>query len=269
MRKLYLSAAIALSAIAAPAVAEAATAYATANVNMRSGPSTAYPPILVVPYSSPVQIYGCLSAANWCDVAYGSYRGWISGSYLQTTYSQQRVYVGPQYYQPLGIPVVTFSVGSYWDRHYRSRDFYRDRDRWRDYNRRYYVGGDREPDRARGDDDRPRPPRVDNDRPDPRPRPPRVEREDDRPVARPRPPVRMDNNDNRRPPSRVENNENRRPPARADNNENRRPPARAERDTRNNNRNVERAPQRERSNSQQDGKRICPPGDPRCARDGR
>lgn len=262
MRKLYLSAAIALTAIAAPAVAEAATAYATANVNMRSGPSTDYPPILVVPYSSPVEIYGCLSSANWCDVSYGSYRGWISGSYLQTTYSQQRVYVGPQYYRPLGIPVVTFSVGSYWDRHYRSRDFYRDRDRWRDYNRRYYVDRDREPDRVRRDDDRPRPPpprvdREDNDRPDSRPRPPRVERQDDRPVARPRPPVRVESNDNRRPPARV------------DNNDNRRPPARVERDTRNNNRNVERAPQRDRGNAKPDAKRICPPGDPRCARDGR
>ncbi|NKN37098.1 SH3 domain-containing protein [Agrobacterium sp. a22-2] len=252
MRKLYLSAAIALTAIAAPAVAEAATAYATANVNMRSGPSTQYPPILVVPYSSPVEIYGCLSAANWCDVAYGSYRGWISGSYLQTTYSQQRIYVGPQYYEPLGIPIVTFSIDSYWDRHYRSRDFYRDRDRWReparwDRDRQYYVDRDREPSRIDRDDRR-RPPRVDDRdyRPDPQPRPPRVNREDDRPAGRPRPPIRMDNDDNRRPPARVE------------------------RERRNDNRNVERPPQRERrSEGDQDRRRICPPGEPRCVRESR
>ncbi len=43
----------------------------------------------------------------------------------------RRVYVGPEYYRPLGIPTVVFSVGNYWDRYYRNRDFYRDRDRWR------------------------------------------------------------------------------------------------------------------------------------------
>ncbi|MCM2475175.1 SH3 domain-containing protein [Rhizobium sp. CG5] len=262
MRKLYLSAAIALAAIAAPAVASAATAYATANVNMRSGPSTEYPPILVVPASSPIEIYGCLSAANWCDVAYGSYRGWISGSYLQTTYSQQRIYVGPQYYEPLGIPTVTFSIDSYWDRHYRSRDFYRDRDRWRepagrDRDRRIYV----QPDRVERDDNR-RPPRVDNrnDRPDPRPRPSQADREDNRPVVNQRPP-RADSNDNRRPPRA--DSDNRRPP-RADS-DNRRPPradsndrpARSERNVRNTN--------KERLDNQDNG-RACPPGDQRCVR---
>ncbi|KQW28171.1 hypothetical protein ASE36_17225 [Rhizobium sp. Root274] len=132
MKKLWLMAAVAASTVGLPVIAEAAPAFSTGNVNMRSGPSTQYPPVIVIPVGSQVDIRGCLSSANWCDVAYAGYRGWVSGSYLQASYSQRRVYVDPQYYRPLGIPTVTFSIGSYWDDHYRNRSFYRDRDRWRD-----------------------------------------------------------------------------------------------------------------------------------------
>jgi uncharacterized protein YraI len=131
MKRLYLSAFAGLMAVAAPAMAEAATAISTANVNLRAGPSTQYPPVLVVPAGNRVEIFGCLSSANWCDVGYSGYRGWISGSYLQTQYSSRRIYVDPDYYGRLGIPTVTFRVDQYWDRNYRGRDFYDQRDRWR------------------------------------------------------------------------------------------------------------------------------------------
>lgn len=189
LRKFALGA---VFAAALPALAAAAPAYSTANVNMRSGPSTQYPPVLVIPAGSRVDIQGCLQSANWCDVAYAGYRGWVSGSYLQTTYSQRRVYVDPQYYRPLGIPTITFSIGNYWDRHYRDRDFYRDRDRWRD------------------GDYRPRPPRDDRDY---RPRPPRDEPDWRPPTRDPdwrRPPTR--DPDVRRPP--VRDPDVRRPPSR-------------------------------------------------------
>ncbi|PLK69795.1 SH3 domain-containing protein [Rhizobium sp. TH135] len=153
MKKMWIIAALAASAGALPAVAEAATAFSTANVNMRSGPSTRYPAVIVVPAGTRVNIQGCMSSANWCDVSFAGYRGWVSGSYLQTTYSQRRVAVGPRYYRPLGIPTVTFSIGRYWDDHYRGRAFYRDRDRWRD-------GDGWRDDRRDRDRDR----RVDNDR---------------------------------------------------------------------------------------------------------
>lgn len=147
MRKYWFMALAAVASVAGPALAEAAPAVATANVNMRSGPSTRYPAVFVVPAGSRVDIRGCLSSANWCDVSVAGYRGWISGSYLQTTYSQRRVYVEPEYYRPLGIPTVTFSVGRYWDDHYRGRSFYRERDRWS-------RGPDWRDDRDRRDRDR-------------------------------------------------------------------------------------------------------------------
>jgi len=114
----------------APVIAQAAEGYSTANVNMRAGPSTRYPAVAVIPAGSSVEIRGCLSDLNWCDVEFYGGRGWVSGQYVQVLYQQRRIYVGPQYYRPLGIPVIRFSVDKYWDRYYRNRDFYRERDRW-------------------------------------------------------------------------------------------------------------------------------------------
>ncbi|MFN7102896.1 MAG: SH3 domain-containing protein [Pseudorhizobium sp.] len=150
MKTFLLSAAAALCAlVAVPSIADAAVrGFSTANVNMRSGPSTAYPAVTVIPVGAPVTIHGCMSTVNWCDVAFSGGRGWVSGNYVQAAYQQRRVNVGPRYYQPLGIPTVTFQVGNYWDRHYRGRDFYRDRDRW--------DRGGRGPDRDRGGWDRDR-----------------------------------------------------------------------------------------------------------------
>ena len=153
MRKHLFSAAAALCAIiAAPSVADAAVrGYSTANVNMRSGPSTSYPAVTVIPAGAPVTIYGCMSSVNWCDVTFSGGRGWVSGRYVQASYRQERVYVGPQYYRPLGIPTITFDVDTYWGRYYRDRDFYRDRHRDRD--RRDW---DRDRDHGPGDWDRDR-----------------------------------------------------------------------------------------------------------------
>jgi uncharacterized protein YraI len=141
----------------APAVAQAAEGYSTANVNMRAGPSTRYPAVAVIPAGSSVEIRGCLSDVNWCDVEFYGGRGWVSGQYVQALYQQRRVYVGPQYYRPLGIPMIRFSVDNYWDRYYRNRDFYRDRDRWSrgpDYYYRDRDNRDRDRDRDNRDRDR-------------------------------------------------------------------------------------------------------------------
>ncbi|HWT57082.1 MAG TPA: SH3 domain-containing protein [Rhizobium sp.] len=139
----------------APVIAQAAEGYSTANVNMRAGPSTRYPAVAVIPAGSPVEIRGCLSDVNWCDVEFYGGRGWVSGQYVQVLYQQRRIYVGPQYYRPLGIPVIRFSVDNYWDRYYRNRDFYRERNRWSRGPDYYYRDRDNR-DRARDRDSRDR-----------------------------------------------------------------------------------------------------------------
>ena len=155
-----LLASITLAALVAiPAIAEAAEGFATANVNMRSGPSTQYPAVTMIPVGVPLEINGCLNETPWCDVSFYGGRGWVAGQYIQATYQSRRVYVGPQYYRPLGIPTITFNVDDYWGRYYRGRDFYRDRDRWRHgpgwSDRRPDTGWDRRPDRNPGWDNGP------------------------------------------------------------------------------------------------------------------
>ena len=150
MKNLFVKIAAAGMLMLAPAIAQAAEGYSTANVNMRAGPSTRYPAVAVIPAGSSVEIRGCLSDVNWCDVEFYGGRGWVSGQYVQALYQQRRVYVGPQYYRPLGIPMIRFSVDNYWDRYYRNRDFYRDRDRWSrgpDYYYRYRDRDNRDRDR--------------------------------------------------------------------------------------------------------------------------
>ena len=137
----------------APAIAQAAEGYSTANVNMRAGPSTQYPAVTVIPAGESVEIHGCLADVPWCDVEFYGGRGWVAGRYVQALYQQRRVYVGPEYYRPLGIPTVVFSVGNYWDRYYRNRDFYHQRDRWR-RNPVFDRAPDRRPDPGRGPDRR-------------------------------------------------------------------------------------------------------------------
>ncbi len=90
----------------APAIAQAAEGFATTNVNMRAGPSTAYPAVTVIPAGESIEIFGCLADAPWCDVEFYGGRGWVHGAYIQALYQQRRVYIGPEYYRPLGIPVV-------------------------------------------------------------------------------------------------------------------------------------------------------------------
>jgi len=159
VRNLFVKIAAAGLFMLAPALAQAAEGYSTANVNMRAGPSTRYPAVAVIPAGSSVEIRGCLSDLNWCDVEFYGGRGWVSGQYVQALYQQRRIYVGPQYYRPLGIPVIRFSVDNYWDRYYRNRDFYRERDRWSrgpDYYYRDRDNRDRDRDRDRDNRDRER-----------------------------------------------------------------------------------------------------------------
>ena len=141
MKKTLLAAAALASAVAIPAGAAHASekAVATTNVNLRAGPSTDYPVVDVLVAGEGLRVFGCLQTRSWCDVRFRGQRGWISANYIALTGGN---YSGRHDFDPYSAPVITFSVDNYWGDHYRSRNFYRDRDRFR---------GHRGPDRDRGD----------------------------------------------------------------------------------------------------------------------
>lgn len=116
----------------ATGAALAQNAYTTANVNMRAGPSTQYPRVATLPNGAAVDVHGCINGWSWCDTSWRGIRGWVSGRYLQMLYNNRRVYL-PDYAPRIGIPIITFHFGNYWDRWYRDRPWYRERDRWRDF----------------------------------------------------------------------------------------------------------------------------------------
>jgi uncharacterized protein YraI len=120
-----------LLAIAGPGqvVAAQPNGYPISNVNLRAGPGTDFPVIIMVQAQAPISILGCLGDYSWCDVVVGYDRGWMRSIYLSGSY--QGYYYPLRDYAPrLGYSVVDFDINQYWDAYYRDRPFYQDRPQW-------------------------------------------------------------------------------------------------------------------------------------------
>lgn len=153
---------LAAAAVLFSAAAGAEVAVTTGAVNMRAGPDTSYPVVTTLGSRVVVNVVGCLESFAWCDVVVGPNRGWVSAQYLAYDYQNQPTVIG--YGGPtLGLPLITFSIGNYWDNYYRSRPWYRERDywyrhrvapapAWRPPHGRYAEHRDRDWNRGRGDD---------------------------------------------------------------------------------------------------------------------
>jgi len=170
---------------ALPLAALAQDAYTARTASVRAGPDRSYPLVMQVPPGVPMQVFGCLEGYAWCDVQYGDVRGWVWSGNLSYPYQSNRVPL-LQYGAAIGLPIITFSIGSYWDRYYRGRPWYA--------NRSYWVN--RAPPRSRG----------------PEPRPYNA----GRPEYRPRVEARGERRDASAPRADYRRGENRAPPAQLD-----------------------------------------------------
>jgi uncharacterized protein YraI len=116
---LKLLVALMLLAMSAGALAQRALALRT--VNVRAGPDKTFPVVTWLHRSTEVHVVGCTEGWRWCDVVAGRARGWVDGSYLSGAFRNSRT------------PFVVFSVDSYWDEHYRSREWYSTKSSWRNW----------------------------------------------------------------------------------------------------------------------------------------
>lgn len=87
------------------------------NVNVRAGPDAVFPVVTWLYSQDTVMIQGCLADFSWCDIQSGRARGWVNARYLRNVFRDRT-------------PVVTFSLESYWDAHYRTRAFFADKPAW-------------------------------------------------------------------------------------------------------------------------------------------
>ncbi|WP_454825963.1 SH3 domain-containing protein [Paraburkholderia xenovorans] len=116
--------------LALPAVAFAQSqAYTNGTVNVRAGPASDYPVVTQLPGGVPVSVMGCISTYQWCDVAAPNLRGWVYAGRLSYPYQGSNVPV-MTYGTVIGLPIVTFSIGTYWGNYYRGRPWYGQQGRW-------------------------------------------------------------------------------------------------------------------------------------------
>src|SRR5690349_3688319 len=116
-----------------PLAATANPAVTTQGANMRAGPDASYPQVGYLGPGYNVEVVGCVEGWQWCDVIAGPNRGWVYSGYLSYAYYDRPTlisYGGPM----LGIPLIAFSIGNYWDNYYRGRPFWNNRAYW--YNHR-------------------------------------------------------------------------------------------------------------------------------------
>ncbi|RKP45249.1 SH3 domain-containing protein [Trinickia fusca] len=104
-------------------------AYTNAPVEIYAGPAPDYPVVAQVPEGTALAVMGCVEDYSWCDVAAPGLRGWVYAEYLSYPYQGAEVPI-VTYGATIGLPVVVFSIDSYWGRYYRDRSWYHDESRW-------------------------------------------------------------------------------------------------------------------------------------------
>jgi uncharacterized protein YraI len=123
--------ALAVASCVPPAAAQTATI--TSSVNVRAGPDNSFPTVTWLLGGKSVTVEGCTANWRWCDVIAGRERGWVYARFLSYPFNGSAVTIlkgGPN----LGLPQIEFSLGPYWDTHYRGQRWFGQK---ADYQRRW------------------------------------------------------------------------------------------------------------------------------------
>lgn len=120
---------ITMALLASSAVAHEHEAITAKSVNLRAGPTRDYPLVVILPPQYPIHVFGCVSGYIWCDVMAGPNRGWVYAANIEYQYQNSYTPI-LGYGAVLGIGVIGFIIGDYWNDHYRSRPFYAQRQEW-------------------------------------------------------------------------------------------------------------------------------------------
>ncbi|WP_072617584.1 SH3 domain-containing protein [Pandoraea vervacti] len=118
-----------LATLPEAASAQSGQAVINASANVRAGPATDYPVVAQAAAGMPVTVYGCISGYSWCDIGLPGTRGWIYAALLSYPYQGNPVPV-LNYGTMIGLPIITFSIGTYWGNYYRNRPWYNDQRYW-------------------------------------------------------------------------------------------------------------------------------------------
>ncbi len=119
---------VSLLAVSTLAVAQQ-LAYASKTISMRAGPSRDYPVVATLGSGTAMTIYGCLQGYRWCDVVVGASRGWVYSGNIVYPYQGRNVPV-MSYGSSIGLGIVSFSMGNYWDNYYTDYPWYPQRQNW-------------------------------------------------------------------------------------------------------------------------------------------
>lgn len=138
MRRTLIAASVAAALSALPLAAAAAPGYVMSGTEIFAGPGDDYPVVAQLGPGVRVNVTGCISDYSWCDVTFGGNRGWVYAGDIGYTYRNRRVPI-LDYGPTLALPIISFSLGNYWDRYYRGRPWYGERHDWE---RRWHDRGD-------------------------------------------------------------------------------------------------------------------------------
>ena len=104
---LMTAATLVTTAMAGVSFAQAATATAVADLNIRSGPGPQYASVGFIANGESTDVNGCLQGSKWCQVSYDGVTGWSYSDYLTADLSGEAVMLTERY-SDVGLATVTY-----------------------------------------------------------------------------------------------------------------------------------------------------------------